>query len=140
MCAGSNFMLSTTHVSGTLNSIADYLSRFRMQGFRELSLQARSQLDVATIPEEITYYAACSIASNTRQTYRAIEKATSSSALSIIGHCSHLQTQCYVALLHSLLAPFAPARCMCTWLQYVIGITSWDMRTLCVRLGYTRGC
>ena len=67
-------MLSTKHVPGTLNSIADYLSRFRMQGFRELSLQARSQPDVATVPEEITYYAACSITSNTRQTYHAIEK------------------------------------------------------------------
>ena len=67
-------MLSTKHVPGTLNSIADYLSRFRIHRFRELSLQTRSQPDVATSPEEITYYAACSIASNTRQTYRAIEK------------------------------------------------------------------
>ena len=50
-CAKWNFTLSAAHIAGSINTIADTLSRFQMQVFRQKAPMARAMADVATLPQ-----------------------------------------------------------------------------------------
>jgi len=45
VCAHNNFAMSAVHIAGCDNRIADCLSRFRMQEFRQLAPSARAYPD-----------------------------------------------------------------------------------------------
>ena len=51
VCAKCNFTLSAAHIAGFSNTIADALSRFHMQVFRQKAPMARAMADVATLPQ-----------------------------------------------------------------------------------------
>ena len=51
VCAKCNFTLSAAHIAGSINTIADALSRFHMQVFRQKAPMARTMADVATLPQ-----------------------------------------------------------------------------------------
>ena len=51
VCAKCNFTLSAAHIAGSINTIADALSRFHMQVLRQKAPMARAVADVATLPQ-----------------------------------------------------------------------------------------
>ena len=51
VCAKCNFTLSAAHIAGSINTIADALSRFHMQVFRQKAPMAMAMADVATLPQ-----------------------------------------------------------------------------------------
>jgi len=50
VCAQHNFAISAVHIAGAANTIADALSRFCMQVFRQHAPQARVVADTAILP------------------------------------------------------------------------------------------